>query len=290
MPPLSKPPKCAFIPRMTLPPSLVVLVTGASSGIGEAAVRALLAQGHCVHAGARRVAKMAPLREAGAVVHALDITDKASVNGLVAAILEKEGRLDVLVNNAGFGVYGAIEEVSIGEARGQFEVNLFGIARLTQLVLPTMRAQGGGMIINISSMGGRVYTPLGAWYHASKHALEGWSDCLRLEVAPFGIRVVIIEPGAIETEFGEVAVVPLLERSGDGPYGELARRMAAATRRTFSSGKASPPSLIADLIVKVIRSPRPKTRYVAGYLARPVMLARRFLGDRFFDLMIRRFL
>jgi NAD(P)-dependent dehydrogenase (short-subunit alcohol dehydrogenase family) len=290
MPPLSKSPKCAFIPRMTLPPSLVVLVTGASSGIGEAAVRALLAQGHRVHAGARRVAKMASLSEAGAVVHALDITDETSVNGLVAAILEKEGRLDVLVNNAGFGVYGAIEEVSIGEARGQFEVNLFGIARLTQLVLPTMRAQGGGTIVNISSMGGRVYTPLGAWYHASKHALEGWSDCLRLEVAPFGIRVVIIEPGAIETEFGEVAVVPLLERSGDGPYGELARRMATATRRTFSSGKASPPSLIADLIVKVIRSPRPKTRYVAGYLARPVMLARRFLGDRFFDLMIRRFL
>ena len=270
--------------------SRVVLVTGASSGIGEATVRALLAQGHRVHAGARRVAKMESLREAGAVVHALDVTDESSIRTLVSSILEKESRLDVLVNNAGYGVYGAIEEVSIEEARGQFEVNLFGIARLTQLVLPVMRVQGGGTIINISSMGGRVYTPMGAWYHASKHALEGWSDCLRLEVAPFGIRVVIIEPGAIGTEFGELAVVPLLERSGDGPYAATAQKMAAATRRTFSSGKASPPSLIADLIVRVIRSPRPKIRYAAGHLARPVMLARRLLGDRLFDLMIHRFL
>ncbi len=268
----------------------VVIVTGASSGIGEATVRALLAQGHRVHAGARRVAKMESLREAGAVVHALDVTDESSIRTLVSSILEKEDRLDVLVNNAGYGVYGAIEEVSIEEARGQFEVNLFGIARLTQLVLPAMRDQGGGTIINISSMGGRVYTPMGAWYHASKHALEGWSDCLRLEVAPFGIRVVIIEPGAIGTEFGELAVVPLLERSGDGPYAATAQKMAAATRRTFSSGKASPPSLIADLIVKVIRSPRPKIRYATGHLARPVMLARRLLGDRLFDLMIHRFL
>jgi NAD(P)-dependent dehydrogenase (short-subunit alcohol dehydrogenase family) len=275
-----------------MPPSLspVVLVTGASSGIGEAAVRALLAQGYRVHAGARRVSRMESLREAGAVVHALDITDEGSIRALVSAIMEKEGRLDVLVNNAGYGVYGAVEEVSIEEARGQFEVNLFGIARLTQLILPFMRNAGGGTIINISSMGGRVYTPLGAWYHASKHALEGWSDCLRIEVAPFGIRVVIIEPGAIGTEFGEVAVVPLLERSGTGPYAVTAQKMAAATRRTFSSGKASPPSLIADLIVRVIRSPRPKTRYVAGHLARPVMLARRLLGDRLFDQMIRRFL
>ena len=194
--------------------------------------------------------------------------------------------LDVIRESLGLSDFADVLE----EARRQFEVNLFGIARLTQLVLPSMRDRGSGTIINISSMGGRVYTPLGGWYHASKHALEGWSDCLRLELAPFGIRVVILEPGAIGTEFGELAVVPLLERSGKGPYAETAQKMAAATRRTFSSGKASPPSLIADLIVKVIRSRRPRTRYVSGYLARPVMLARRLLGDRFFDLMIRRFL
>ncbi|MDP4582489.1 MAG: oxidoreductase, partial [Verrucomicrobiales bacterium] len=260
---------------MSASPPQVVLVTGASSGIGEAAVRALLAQGYRVHAGARRVGRMQALREAGAVVHALDVTDETSISAVVSSILENEGRLDVLVNNAGYGVYGAIEEVSIEEARDQFEVNLFGIARLTQLILPSMRTAGSGTIINISSMGGRVYTPLGGWYHASKHALEGWSDCLRLELAPFGIRVVIIEPGAVGTEFGELAVVPLLERSGNGPYAETAHKMAAATRRTFSSGKASPPSLIADLIVKVVRSRRPRTRYVSGYLARPVLIARR---------------
>lgn len=275
---------------MNPPRSQVVLVTGASSGIGEAAVRAFLAGGYRVYAGARRVGKMEPLREAGAVVHSLDVTDERSVKALVDAIYENEGHLDVLVNNAGFGVYGAIEEVSIDEARGQFEVNLFGIARLTQLVLPGMRENGAGTIINVSSMGGRSYTPLGAWYHASKHALEGWSDCLRLEVAPFGIRVVIIEPGAIETEFGELAVRPLLERSGEGQYAVTAKKMAAATRRTFSGGKASPPSLIADLMVKAAAAPRPKTRYVAGHLARPVMLARRVLGDRLFDSVIRRFL
>ena len=278
------------LPHDTRLAGRTAIVTGSSSGIGEAAVRALLAQGYRVHAGARRVGKMECLREAGAVVHALDVTDETSIGAVVTSIMENEGRLDVLVNNAGFGVYGSIEEVSIEEARRQFEVNLFGIARLTQLILPIMREQESGTIINISSMGGRVYTPLGAWYHASKHALEGWSDCLRLELAPFGVRVVIIEPGAIETEFGELAVVPLLERSRDGPYAAMAQTMAAATRRTFSGGKASPPSLIAGLIVKVIRSRRPKTRYVAGHLARPVMLARQLLGDRCFDLMIRRFL
>lgn len=142
---------------MSASPPQVVLVTGASSGIGEAAVRALLAQGYRVHAGARRVGRMQALREAGAVVHALDVTDETSISAVVSSILENEGRLDVLVNNAGYGVYGAIEEVSIEEARDQFEVNLFGIARLTQLILPSMRTAGSGTIINISSMGGRVF-------------------------------------------------------------------------------------------------------------------------------------
>lgn len=270
--------------------SQIVLVTGASSGIGEATVRTLLAQGHRVHAGARRLARMDALREAGAVVHKLDVTDEDSMDSLVASILQSDGRVDVLVNNAGFGVYGAVEEVSIEEARGQFEVNLFGIARLTQLVIPAMREQGGGTIINMSGVDGRAYMPLGAWYHASKYALEGWSDCLRLEVASFGIRVVIIEPGAIQTEFGEVAMAALLERSGAGLYSVTSQKMAAATRRTFASGKASPPSLIADLIGKIILSPRPKTRYVAGHLARSVLLARRFFGDRLFDLLLSRFL
>jgi NAD(P)-dependent dehydrogenase (short-subunit alcohol dehydrogenase family) len=194
------------------------------------------------------------------------------------------------VNNAGIGVYGSVEEVPMDEARRQFEVNLFGIARLTQLVLPAMRAAGSGTIVNVSSIGGRVYTPMGAWYHASKHALEGWSDCLRLEVAPFGIHVVVVEPGAIETEFAEIAINPLLERSEGGPYAAFAGRMAAATRRAYLDKKASPPDLIAGIIRKAVESKRPKTRYVAGYLGKPVIWARRLLGDRGFDWMVRRFL
>lgn len=268
----------------------VVLVTGASSGIGEAAVLALLARGYRVYAGARRIAKMERLLEAGALVHSLDVTDEDSTKMLVERIYKDEGRLDILINNAGIGVYGSVEDVPIAEARHQFEVNLFGIARLTQLIIPRMREQGSGTILNISSMGGRVYTPLGSWYHASKHALEGWSDCLRIELADFGIRVIVIEPGAINTEFAELALVPLLERSEGGPYSVLARKMAAATRRTYASGRASSPSLIADLLVRAIESPRPKTRYLAGHLAKPVVFARRLLGDRGFDWIVRKFL
>jgi len=266
------------------------LITGASSGIGEATARAFLGRGDRVHVAARRVEKMEALAAAGARVHSLDVTDEASMNALVTAIIAEEGGLDVIVNNAGIGVYGSVEEVPLDEARRQFEVNLFGIARLTQLVLPHMREAGTGTIVNISSIGGRVYTPMGAWYHASKHALEGWSDCLRLELAPFGIRVIIVEPGAIETEFAEIAIAPLMERSGEGPYAEFAEKMTRATRRAYLDKKASAPGLIGDLIVRAVDSRSPKTRYVAGYLARPVLWARRFLGDRGYDWMVRKFL
>ena len=270
--------------------SKVILVTGASSGIGQATALALAKRGHHVTAGARRVEKMQPLADAGASVHFLDLTSESTIEEFVAEVLKREGRIDVLVNNAGYGVYGAIEDISLYEARRQLEVNLFGLARITQLVLPTMRKQGSGTIINLSSMGGKVYTPLGAWYHATKHALEGWSDCLRIEVSPFGINVSIIEPGAIETEFDEVLVPPLLERSQGGPYETLAGKMATATRKTFASGKASNPSVIANLIVKASESKKPRTRYVAGYLARPTMIARALLPDRAFDWVIRTFL
>lgn len=270
--------------------SKVILITGASSGIGESAVRALLEAGHRVHGAARRLEKMKPLEELGASIHHLDVTEEESIKKVVDEILEKEERIDVLINNAGFGLYGAVEEVTIGEARHQFDVNLFGLARMTQLVLPAMREKRSGTIINISSVGGKIYTPLGAWYHATKHAIEGWSDCLRIELDQFGIHVVIVEPGAIETEFDVAVVDPLLKRSGDGAYAGLAEKMAAATRNTFASGKASPPGLIAGVLVKAVASERPKTRYVAGFLAKPMILARRLLSDRMFDRMIRKFL
>ena len=277
-------------PPMAGIPSRTVLITGASSGIGEATARAFLEAGWTVHVAARRLEKMAALKAAGAHVHSLDLTVEESIRSVAEAVLAAGGGIGVLVNNAGIGIYGSVEEVPMEEARRQFEVNLFGLARLTQLLLPPMRAAGGGTIVNVSSIGGRVYTPMGAWYHASKHALEGWSDCLRLELHPFGVRVVVVEPGAIETEFAEIAIAPLLERSEGGPYAGFAQKMAAATRQAYLDRKASSPDLIASVIVRAAESKRPKTRYVSGYLARPVIWARRLLGDRGFDWMVRRFL
>lgn len=181
---------------MTAP---VALVTGASSGIGAATARTLQSLGHVVHGAARRTDRLADLETEGVHPLALDVTDEASLQAGVAAVLEHSGRIDVLVNNAGYGSYGAIEDVDPAEAQRQFDVNVFGAMRLTQLVLPHMRAQGGGTVVNISSMGGRFHTPLGGWYHATKFALEALSDALRVEVAPFGIDVVVIEPGGIAT-------------------------------------------------------------------------------------------
>ncbi len=262
----------------------VALVTGASSGMGKEFARALLAEGMVVYAVARRAEKMNDLAEQGAQVMAMDITDDAQIRAVVDRIGSEHGGVDVLINNAGFGMYGAVEDTAIDDARYQFEVNLFGLARLTQLVLPAMREKRAGRIINISSMGGKVYTPLGAWYHATKHALEGWSDCLRLELAEFGIDVVIIEPGAIETEFGDVMVGPMLERSGSGAYARLANAMAKATRDSYDKpGASSPPKVIVDLVLKAVRARRPKTRYVAGKFARPMMFVRKWFGDRVFD-------
>ncbi|MCA9599844.1 MAG: oxidoreductase [Myxococcales bacterium] len=259
------------------------LVTGASSGMGKETAKQLLADGFTVYVAARRVDKMQDLAELGAIPLAMDITKDDDIVRVVERITAEHGGVDVLVNNAGFGMYGAMEDTSIDDARYQFEVNLFGLARLTQLVLPHMREERSGKIVNVSSMGGKIYTPLGAWYHATKHALEGWSDCLRLELAPFGIDVIIIEPGIIFTEFGDVMTGPMLERSGSTAYGELARKVAEATRKSYQESGASPPSLIAKLISKALTKKRPRTRYAAGKLAKPLIAARKWLGDRSFD-------
>jgi NAD(P)-dependent dehydrogenase (short-subunit alcohol dehydrogenase family) len=262
-----------------------VLVTGASSGMGKATAERLLADGYIVYAAARRVDQMRGLQDLSATVLAMDITKDGDIVAVVDRITAEHGGLDVLVNNAGFGLYGAMEDTAIADARYQFEVNLFGLARLTQLVLPSMRAKGAGKIVNLSSMGGRIYTPLGSWYHASKHAVEGWSDCLRIELEPFGIDVIVIEPGIIETEFGNVFVEPMLERSGNGPYADLARKVADATRGSYESG-GSPASLIAEVIAKALKARRPKTRYVAGKYARPLIAVRKVFGDRIYDRVI----
>src|SRR5689334_18003170 len=178
------------------------LVTGASSGMGKEIARKLICDGFQVYVAARHIDKMIDLERLGARPLRMDLSREAEIVSAVETILKETGGVDVLVNNAGFGLYGPVEDIGIEEARYQFEVNVFGTARLTQLLLPAMREKGSGTIVNITSMGGKIYTLLGAWYHATKHALEGWSDCLRLELATFGIRVVIVEPGLIETGFG----------------------------------------------------------------------------------------
>ncbi len=264
----------------------VALVTGASSGIGKAIAEQLLADGLVVYGAARRVEKMADLEGKGAIVLPMDITKEEDVARVVAQILTEQKQLDVLVNNAGFGNYGAVEDTPLSDAKYQFEVNLFGLARITQAFLPHMRQQGHGKIVNISSMAGEIYMPLGAWYHGSKHALEGWSDCLRMEVAPFGIDVIIIQPGIIETEFDDSMVGPMMQRSGHTAYGEIAERIKVASSEAYKEGNGSPASVVAKTVSRAIRTRRPKTRYVVGKMARPMMLARKWLGDRIYDAVV----
>jgi NAD(P)-dependent dehydrogenase (short-subunit alcohol dehydrogenase family) len=252
--------------------------------MGKETAKRLLRDGHTVYVAARRVEQMQDLQAMGAIALKMDITQEDDIAAAVQTITAGHGGVDVLINNAGFGMYGSVEETSIDDARYQFEVNLFGMARLTQLLLPAMRKKGAGKIVNLSSMGGKIYSPLGAWYHATKHAVEGWSDCLRIELAPFGIDVVIIEPGIIATEFGNVLLDPMLKRSGQGPYKALAQSMAQRTRDSFGKpGAASSPTVVADAIIKAIAAKRPQTRYVVGKLARPLILLRKFFGDRVFD-------
>ena len=263
------------------------LVTGASAGIGAAIARQLLADGYRVFAGARRVERMAGLAAAGATALALDVTDDPSMVAAVETIAAEAGRIDVLVNNAGYGSYGSLEEVPLAEGRRQFEVNVFGLARLTQLVLPAMRAEGSGAIVNISSIGGKIYEPFGSWYHASKFAVEGMSDCLRLELEPFGIRVIVIEPGAIRSEWTGIAHDNLLQWSGSGPYKPYAEAHARMFARADTSSVSAPPEAVAKIVSRALKARRPRTRYPAAGGALPLLMLRRILPDRLFDGVVR---
>jgi NAD(P)-dependent dehydrogenase (short-subunit alcohol dehydrogenase family) len=262
----------------------VAIVTGASSGIGAAAARRLRALGYTVYAAARRLELMAPLAEVGIRPVRVDVTDDAALTAFVAQVIAETGRVDVLVNNAGYGSLGAIEAVPLTEARWQFDVNLFGLARLIQLVLPHMRAQRSGRIINMSSIGGKIHVPLGGWYHATKFAVEGFSDALRLELAPFGIRVVVVEPGAIDTEWHGIAADNLLATAGRGTYADQAAAVAGVLS---ASGLASSPEVVAKAIGRAVTARRPRTRYPVGLGARPILVARRILPDKVFDRMLR---
>ena len=263
------------------------LVTGASSGIGEATALKLQQLGFTVFGAARRVDRMQKLAKAGIHVLALDVTDDASMQAGIAEIIASSGRIDVLVNNAGYGSYGAVEDVPMEEARAQFDVNVFGAARLIQLALPHMRAQRSGTIVNITSMGGKIHTPLGAWYHGTKFALEAISDCLRLEVQPFGIDVVIIEPGGIKTEWAGIAADKLRATSSTGAYAAQAKAVWASMVGEANARRVSPPQLIANTIAEAVTARRPKTRYAVGFGAKPLIFMRSLLSDRGFDGLMR---
>jgi NAD(P)-dependent dehydrogenase (short-subunit alcohol dehydrogenase family) len=264
----------------------VILITGASSGIGKATARKLLSEGHTVYTAARRIEQMQDLERLGAIIVSLDVTKEEQIQACVEKIISEHGRIDVLFNNAGFGLFGSVEEVTLNDAKNQFDVNLFGLSRLTQLVIPYMRKQKSGKIINTSSVAGKMYGPIVGWYTASKHALEGWSDCLRLELKPFGIDVVIIEPGTIQTEFGNLVSERLLSQSGKGPYKKMARSIAKQAEGSSREGGGSSPDVVANAVLKAISVNNPNPRYAVGKMAKPVIFLRKWLGDKIFDRLV----
>jgi NAD(P)-dependent dehydrogenase (short-subunit alcohol dehydrogenase family) len=266
----------------------VALVTGASSGIGAAIAAALQGDGFRVYAGARRIERMDRLRELGICPLRLDVSDDHSMLDALELIHREAGRVDLLVNNAGYGSYGALEDIAMEEARRQIEVNLFGLARMTQLVVPEMRLAGKGMIINISSIGGRLGEAFGAWYHASKYAVEGLGDSLALELAPFGIKVVTVEPGGIRSEWADIAADSLVSASGKGAYRDAAKRKAQRMRSFNNSRLIGTPEQVARGVVQITHKRNPRLRYAIAGGAQPLMLLRRVTSDRLFYAIFRR--
>ena len=265
----------------------VILLTGASSGIGYDTAVALAQQGHKVYAAARRVERMEPLRQYGIVPLKMDVTDEASMQEGVKTLLDAEGRIDVLINNAGYGYFGAVENVPMDDARNQLEVNVFGLARLCQLVLPTMRAQHSGRIINTASVAGRSVFYYGGWYHVSKYAVESLSDAMRMELQPFGIDVVIIEPGAIKTNWGIIAADHLIESSKGTAYEQTGTMMANNLRNMYLSNTISDPAVVRKAIVRAVNARRPCTRYRIGRMANAIVFFHWLLPTRWWDAFLR---
>jgi NAD(P)-dependent dehydrogenase (short-subunit alcohol dehydrogenase family) len=267
--------------------SKIVLITGCSSGIGDETARHLAARGWTVYATARRPETLADLEAAGCKTLACDVTDEESMRGCVDAVVAAEGAVGVLVNNAGYSQSGAVESVDMDSIRRQFETNVFGLIRMSQLVLPGMRDQRWGRIVNISSMGGRLTFPGGGIYHATKHAVEAICDAMRFEVAGFGVDVVCVEPGLIVTGFGDAAARSLEEgASGEGPYGEFNARVSAATEGVYKGPMrrlGGGPETVARTIEKAITARRPRSRYKVTPSAKLAIAQRRLVSDRLWD-------
>ena len=271
--------------------SKAVLITGCSTGIGRATAEQLARSGWTVYATARRLDAIQDLATKGCRILALDVCDEGSMRAAVDAVERAEGAVGVLVNNAGYGQEGAFEATPMAEIRRQFETNVFGLIRLTQMVLPGMRRQGWGKIVNLSSMGGKLTFPGGAFYHATKHAVEALSDALRFEVAGFGIDVIVVEPGPIRTQFGDTAIGSIKGTGADDPaYATFNTQVAAKIREAYEGpmGRlASGPEAVAQVIEKALAKSRPATRYPVTAAARIMMGLRRWLPDRAFDAVLR---
>jgi len=261
---LEHPYLCEKLFRIKMKTQKVILVTGASSGIGYDVAETLAKQGHHVWAAARRTELMEPLKAYGVQVVKMDVTDEDSMKQGLEALLQVEDRIDVLFNNAGYGYFGAIENVEMEEARRQLEVNVFGLARLTQLVLPVMRKQGSGRIINTSSIAGKMVIYMGGWYNVTKYAVEAFSDALRMEMKPFGIDVVMIEPGAIKTDWGIIAARHLKESSKDTAYEDQGSRWANSMDWFYKTNFLSSPKVITKAVSRAVNSRHPKARYCRG--------------------------
>lgn len=267
----------------------VILLTGASSGIGRDTAMMLAAQGHRVYAAARRMELMEPLREKGIVPIKMDVTDSQSMAEGVQMVIDAEGRIDVLVNNAGYGYFGAIETVSDEEARRQLEVNVFGLAALCRLVIPHMRRQGAGLIVNTSSIAGMIVLPFGGWYHVSKYSVEALSDALRMELKPFGINVSMIEPGGIKTDWGIIAGRHLAESAHGTAYEPAAMPEANLLDKAYRGRFLSNPKVVAKAISRAVNSRCPRARYRIGRFSHLGVLMHRLLPTRWWDAMMRSF-
>jgi NAD(P)-dependent dehydrogenase (short-subunit alcohol dehydrogenase family) len=273
--------------------ALVAVVTGSSSGIGLATSLALARNGYLTYATMRNLAKRDSVQSTAEKQHLsirtvqLDVTDENSVKNAIQSILSESGRIDLLVNNAGYGLTGALEDIRIDEIRALYETNLFGVIRVTQAVLPTMRKQGSGRIINISSGAGRIGYPGGSAYVSSKFALEGLSESMAYEIEQFGIRTVLVEPGFVRTNFGENIVITKKAQDPNSPYSQMMMQMKSSSYRRRMIENASDADLVASVVVEAATAKEPNLRYLAGKDVQQMVAAKKNMSDEEFQKMIR---